>query len=71
MKPSILSINKQAGDANIGQTLVRLARLADVAHMGAVRMQSAHAADGASERRTAPNTTANIATSPVVPGVRP
>jgi hypothetical protein len=36
MAPKILAISKHAGDANVGQTLVRMAQLAAAAHLHAV-----------------------------------
>jgi hypothetical protein len=36
MASKILTISKHAGDANVGQTLVRMAQLAAAAHLHAV-----------------------------------
>ncbi len=43
MTPRLLDISRRAGDANLGQTLLRLARLAEAAHrfeMAPVHSQS-------------------------------
>ena len=44
MEPKLVDIFRRSGDANVGETLVRLARLAEAAHRHEVAQQMAASA---------------------------